>query len=246
MGRLLALETILGVVITLAAPTAFATADFDTESVFSVVYSATQRRALVGYTDTSGNVAKFADCQTTNTEPGSTLKLENVSDCKEIPATNFLYTSENVARINSAFPQVFEDTFVQIYREDAARIGRDEIGAFGLVTLAGLGTTVGAFNFTKNSVQAKQMRLAFKGAVGGAASAGLTVASAFATYVLAKNAVGQASVPSLESQMIESYQSAFSKSEKPVVVPLTDASFVDGFGLVREAIIRSISTLTEA
>ena len=123
---------------------------------FSVVYSATQSRAFVGYLDETEQFAKFADCKAPRGDGSSSLDIIEVTDCRDIPEASFVHNRQNVARINAVFPEALRSVYSDEYRRDASRANVLNVLFFGSFTGGAAAATGISARDAKNSLIAGQ------------------------------------------------------------------------------------------
>lgn len=210
---------------------------------FSIVYLAVHGRAFVGYTDRTGQIAKFADCNAPAKNPWkgnavTEFDLTKLGNCTELSDSSFLFTYENVTKINSAFTKIFVKMYEQKYRWDT----QSEASAKVFATAPGVYFTskflIHSLRFIRANLRFSSARLVAAHSIIAFLSAGMMAIVVHAGFENLPTSFGYFETPEFERKVLESYRSLVRTSPSgAVTITLHDKG---RYELIRDAIQSSV------
>jgi hypothetical protein len=218
--------------------------DLNQYSIFSVVYSSAYGRALVGLGDNEHEIAFFAECNAPHGEPDQRIMIKDLSICREVPNSRFIYTEGFVDKINQVFPDILKRVYAEEYKSKSADtdlgLGPPQYlsviaGAVGTgLGLEGFASAPGAFAAGQRGAGTLRLGVGIAGTV-------LAVGSLWYYFYSQMHSGRNATVPSLDALLIKSYQTALKKNPTMTRVDFDDRIFLFSFDVLRRAIVQSIS-----
>lgn len=212
--------------------------------VTAVIYSSRAGQALIGLTRDNGarTLGTFAECRAPRGPLSSQIALADVGDCFVHSDNWFEVSPENQAKFDKSFAYNLKSFYEQQYRNEVW--GANSVTMFmypllgAVLTGANIYAGVQSWRLIKSGYRVR-------GALAMAGVAGLGLLVGFWDYLSISHFmyVNHATVPSLESQVIEQYKNLLAQNPETPKIDFSKVHWALNYEVMKRAINTSIASL---